>query len=390
MDFKVIPDILKGANPKEPRSWTLAQMGELLKVTYEITGHPILKDWMFYEPLDIFVLAMKNPDKYKILNRTIVAQTIWQSQDFSFLKLHNGVVTFNSNGIEYAISQVEWFLVNAKRFYRDSIQGAMIENTRVFRQISASRLEASLMYFLTVCNDLVTLTYKHAIADGLIKIESDEQKVKFLFRQKANLLQLKAQFDEKTFMAITNYIEIELGYYKDVKEFFEVSSEIKAILDRFLAERTARISNTKLLGHLLEENFEEFCKDLSELVLRVFSYHDLGGEEPEKVYHYFLAGIFTGFKDYQVISNKESGKGRFDILLIPDRLEYKGVVIEVKRSQTANEASIDSMLQEALKQIVTNKYAIELKIRGHRSYIGMAAVFYGKSLFLKFQEHLLE
>lgn len=373
-----------------PRSWTLAQMGELLQITYEITDHPMLKDWMFYESLDIYTMAMENPDKYKILNRTIVAQTIWQSKQYSLLKLHNGVLTMNSGGIEYAILQVEWFLVNAKRYYRDSIQGEMIEQTRVFRLSSASRLETSLMYFLTVCNDLVTLTYKHAIADGLKKIENDDEKVKFLFRQKANLLQLKGQFDEKTLNDVMSYIEIELGYHKDVKEYFDVSSEIKAILDQFLAEKAARISNTKLLGQLLEEKYDEFCKDLSELILRVFSYHDLGGEDPEKVYHYFLAGIFTGFKDFQVESNKESGKGRFDILLIPDTLEYKGVVIEVKRAVTNKKDAIESMLEQALAQIVDNKYALELKSRGHREYIGLAAVFYGKNLHTKVQKFILE
>ena len=92
----------------------------------------------------------------------------------------------------------------------------------------------------------------------------------------------------------------------------------------------------------------------SDLVLRVFSYHDLGGEEPERVYHCFLLGVFTEFKHYQIQSNKESGKGRFDILLIPETLEYKDVIIEVKRSKT-DKAEIIQLTKPPQKWLVECK-----------------------------------
>ena len=391
MDFTFMPDILKDATPEAERLWSLKRMGELLSIAYQLAEHPILKGWRGYDPIDIFMLAMNNLEKYKRFNRTLVERTISQSQYYSQIESGPGVLIIRSKGIEFGILDVESFLLVANKLFQTSDAELQDMGTAVefFRLTGSGRLEASIVYFMNVCNNLIELTYKHALADQLRKTEGDDEKVKYLLRQKTNLQQQEDQFDPKVFKGILDSIEIELGYHKNVKEYLELSSEVKAVLDQFLAERKARISNTKLLGYLLEENLDAFCKDLSELVLRAFSYYDLGGEEPERVYHYFLLGVFTGFKDYQVESNKESGKGRFDILLIPDTLEYKGVVVEVKRSLTNREEAIQAMLDEAMKQIVDNKYALELKIRGHPEYIGIAAVFYGKTLFLKHQQFIL-
>jgi hypothetical protein len=391
MDFSIVPDILKNATPKAERPWTLKQMGELLKITYDLTDHPILKNWMDYEPIDIFMLAMKNREKFQRFNRTLVERTIWQSQHYSQFELDHGVLTMRSKGIEYSILHVEAFQLNANKFYGTGsvLPGNLSSTIYAFRLTGAGHLEASMLYFMTVCNDLIALTYRHAIMDKLLQIEDENEKVKYLLREKANLHQLQDQFEPKVFKAIMDTIDIELGYYKNVREYLGISLEIKAVLDQFLAERNARIYTAKLLSYLLEDNIAEFCNNLSELVLRVFSYYDLGGEEPEKVYHYFLLGVLTGFKDYQIESNKESGKGRFDILLIPDTLDYKGVVIEVKRSMTDKEEAIQGILNEALQQITDNQYSIELKKRGHKKFIGIAAVFYSKKLFLKYHEYTL-
>ncbi|OJW35017.1 MAG: hypothetical protein BGO54_02360 [Sphingobacteriales bacterium 46-32] len=74
-------------------------------------------------------------------------------------------------------------------------------------------------------------------------------------------------------------------------------------------------------------------------------------------------------------------------MLIPYTLEYSGIIIEVKRSSTDKIETIAALLDEALNQIVANRYAIELKTRGHGQYIGIAAVFHGKKLWLKYQRY---
>jgi hypothetical protein len=391
MDYSVIPEILQNASVENERPWTLAKMGELLKVGYDLANHPILLNWRGKKPQDIFAIAMRSPEEYEAFNRIIVERAIWQAEYYSQVKLDFGVLTMRSKGIEYGILQLEKFLLCANEYYQmatENVRGIW-EEIHAFRLIGSGNLQSTIKYFMTVINDLITLVYRNSIAETLLKTEADDEKVKYLLRQKANLLQQKDQFTAKVFNDIINTIEIELGYHKDVKNYLEVSSEIKSILDQFLAERNSRITNTKLLGYLREEKIAEFCKDLSELVLRVFSYHDLGGEEPERVYHYFLLGVFTEFQHYKVESNKESGKGRFDIMLLPDTLDYKGIIIEVKRARTDKKEVVEELLNEALQQITDNKYALDFKIRGHQRYVGIAAVFYGKSLFLKHEEYKL-
>jgi hypothetical protein len=241
---------------------------------------------------------------------------------------------------------------------------------------------------MSVCNDLIGLTYKQRIDTSLENISEAGEQVKFLLKQKASLLKSEDQFDPSTFKKIMNDIDIELSYHKEVQEFTDISTGLKDILNKFFAERNSRISSSKLLLLLLEEKFDEFCTSLSELVLQLFSYHDVGTQEPEKVYHAFLIGVLNSFKEsYKLESNRESGTGRFDIMLIPESLEDTPVIIEIKRSPINNKEKIEELLDAALDQVVTNRYSVQLKVLGHKRFLGLAAVFYGKELYLKHKHY---
>jgi hypothetical protein len=181
-----------------------------------------------------------------------------------------------------------------------------------------------------------------------------------------------------------NSVQIELDYYGELKNYRGVLEELRAIIEQFLAEKNARISNHQLLAYLLQEKMDKFCGELQLLVLQLFSYHDIAGNVPERVYHAFLLGFFNSFReDFQLESNREVGIGRFDLLLSPNTQENKGLIVEVKRSDTKDPAKVEEQLEEALSQIVQNRYATELQRQGHQHFIGLAAVFFGKELFLK-------
>jgi hypothetical protein len=388
MDFTFVPDILKDATPEAERPWSLSRMGELLKIAYKATEHPIFKYWNGLDRIPFFLIQMNNLEKFNRLNRTIVERTISQAEYFSNLKSEHGILTMRSKGIEYSIIDIESFLTTANSLL--TMPEAELESKswlQYFRISSAGSIEAALIYFLDVCNNIIELTYKQIITDQLKKIDKEHDKLKFLLRQKANLKQQENQFDAKVFKDVMDSVEIELGYHKSLQEFLEIPDELKAILEQFLAEKRARISNVKLLGLLMEEKLNEFCKELSDLVLQLFSYHDIGSQEPEKVYHSFLLGVFNSFKDlYRVQSNREAGKGRFDILLIPNTLEYRGIIFEVKRVSTDIVEATNVLLDEAIKQIEYNRYGEELKMLGHKEYFGIATVFYGKTLTSKYKK----
>ncbi|NJO02327.1 MAG: hypothetical protein HC880_12120 [Bacteroidia bacterium] len=53
---------------------------------------------------------------------------------------------------------------------------------------------------------------------------------------------------------------------------------------------------------------------------QVFSYHDVPGYEPESFYHAFVLGLLVNLEErYEIKSNRESGTGRYDIMLIPKK-----------------------------------------------------------------------
>ncbi|EDN67847.1 protein containing DUF1703 [Beggiatoa sp. PS] len=88
----------------------------------------------------------------------------------------------------------------------------------------------------------------------------------------------------------------------------------------------------KLLQALLKTDFQTFTELLKEMVLAVLSYHDTAGDKPERVYHAFVLGLLTHLTDRYVIrSNRESGYGRYDVLMIPLNKSEPGFIFEFKK-----------------------------------------------------------
>lgn len=387
-DFDTIPTILRNASMESERPWSLKQMRELLVIAYQLTNHPLLGNWKGHDPVDLFYIRDFDAEKFKRFNRTLIERTIAQSAYYGEADTGHGVLTMTSKGIEYAILNLESFYLTANKLCNSSEEELqrLSAGIHYYRLTGPGELTASINYLMEVCNDMISLTLKHFISAQIKLLATDEEKVKYLLRQKADLTIIKDQFTDKVFQEVVGLIDVELGYHKQVNEYLDTPAELKAIVSQFFAEKKARISNSKLLTYLLEENFDAFCKDLSELVMQLFSYHDVGAQEPEKVYHAFLLGVLNSFKEfYRLESNKEAGLGRFDIVLIPETLEYKAIIIEVKRSLADDKEKINKMLDEALQQIASNHYAVTLKAAGHQEYIGLAAVFFGKELALKYQ-----
>ncbi len=119
--------------------------------------------------------------------------------------------------------------------------------------------------------------------------------------------------------------------------------------------------------------------------MAVFSFHDFGGE-PEKVYHVLVAGLLIWISNtHEVKSNRESGYGRYDIMIIP-REPHKGqtgYVIEFKAVDTDEKESVSDAAVAALNQIEEKKYETELIERGIKNIKKLAVVFSGKDVSVK-------
>lgn len=109
---------------------------------------------------------------------------------------------------------------------------------------------------------------------------------------------------------------------------------------------------------------------MNKIALTTFSYFDSGRKpseeaQPERFYHGFVLGLVVELAErYNITSNRESGFGRYDVMLEPKRKDDFAVIMEFKVRETEEEASLEETANEALEQIERQKYVASLEARG--------------------------
>ncbi len=166
--------------------------------------------------------------------------------------------------------------------------------------------------------------------------------------------------------------EIKLLYNQLIKSIFETSLGLSTM--RHLADALDNLD-----GERLNEMLEKF-------ILNSMSTFDITEKEPEVSYHMFVLGLLVVLSDtYEVHSNKESGYGRYDILLIPRNKKKRGLVIEFKKVTTSDK-TLEVAANRALGQIVHKNYAQVLKDRGIKSIGAFGIACKGKKVLVKTAE----
>ncbi len=159
----------------------------------------------------------------------------------------------------------------------------------------------------------------------------------------------------------------------EVREIYE--SVIKGWFEDTLSERQYGL----LLQSLTSGDRSTFSQLFQKFLLSSFSFFDFSAEEPGRIYHSFVLGMLLGLKDrYEVKSNRESGYGRYDVMLIPKKPQELGIVFEFKKAE--DKIDLDSVAISALQQIEERQYDLELKERGVRRILSLGMAFQGKSV----------
>ena len=118
-------------------------------------------------------------------------------------------------------------------------------------------------------------------------------------------------------------------------------------------------------------------KSLETLLLQSASCFDTVGEN---FYHGFMLGLCAALEPYKSTSNKEPGKGRYDIQLRPIVKNLPGLIIELKSAKNCSEGELNELATTALKQINDKKYDTELKSSGVNNIIKYGVAFSGKNV----------
>ena len=124
---------------------------------------------------------------------------------------------------------------------------------------------------------------------------------------------------------------------------------------------------------LLADDVRAMNHYINRIALETFSFFDTGkgpsaSAEPERFYHGFVLGLMVDLQDkYHITSNRESGFGRYDIMLEPVEIgQSDAIILEFKVIDPESEADLNATVNSALEQIRHKQYDAQLLARGFR------------------------
>ena len=200
------------------------------------------------------------------------------------------------------------------------------------------------------------------------------------FYEVANTPNLWGMFVSAGYLTVTKSIDALNDQYRVEIPNKEIRKEFINLTEYYLALQTGQLND--VVYNLLQEDRDEFF-DSYQNILMLPSYHDLNDENS---YHMMMLGMCICLSNnYKVISNREEGKGRCDIIIQAKDEKKTSFVIEFKyfkEDKKDFEKALDKLSNEAIQQIKDRKYDYNLK--GQVIYIGLA--HHGKDVMMKWIE----
>lgn len=134
---------------------------------------------------------------------------------------------------------------------------------------------------------------------------------------------------------------------------------------------------TPLYRAVEEGDCETFAASVNEQLRDTISFFDYA----ENYYHGFLAGLLMGMQNFDVLSNREAGTGRADLILKDGILHGKAIVIEVKAAKKISD--METMCEDALRQIEEREYDSALADEGYDHILKYGVCFFRKGCIVR-------
>lgn len=183
------------------------------------------------------------------------------------------------------------------------------------------------------------------------------------------------------YLKVVETVDIIEGIYKVKLPNYEIKFLFQQIVDEWFRNKVIGNDLKSILKDLVTLNIEEYEEKFKILVREMFSYMDVGENTAENFYHAFVLGMMVGLRDsYYVNSNRESGMGRYDIMLEPKDKNGNSFIMEFKVYKEEKEKNIEETIENAKKQIEEKGYEQNLRERGFTNITKMVYAFKGKEV----------
>ena len=183
------------------------------------------------------------------------------------------------------------------------------------------------------------------------------------------------------YLKVTGVVDLAMGVYKVKIPNYEIKFLFQNIIRDWFNDKVIGNNLNTILKDLVTLKLDEFEQKFKVLVRQMFSFMDVGENTAENFYHAFVLGMLVGLKDsYYVNSNRESGYGRYDIMLEPKDKNGNSFIMEFKVYREEKEKDINDTIESAKKQIEERKYEENLQEKGFKNITKMVFAFKGKEV----------
>lgn len=163
----------------------------------------------------------------------------------------------------------------------------------------------------------------------------------------------------------------------------EVRMAFHQMVHHWFSESVSPAFLSDMARMLVAQDISAFKMQFSRHIEQVLSYFDVSGREPERFYHAFVLGLLVQLSgQYCIRSNRESGFGRYDVLLLPNDHCQAAFIFEFKVASDDNPSTLEQTARLGLEQIQQKHYSAELLAQGFKTIWTLSLAFHGKKVHI--------